>query len=224
MKRRPEEPLADENLWLLTMSDLLMILLALFVLRLSMGTLPDRRALKGAVPPGIVTGGTPSMRLDSNGRGSSTPAKDGTQFLEHETGGGGRFALPGVVARERGLDTTIELRSVFSASTDELSFLGAENLGKIAKAIAGERVEIGVAVHIAPDTYPAISSAELATLTISRMDAVLRQLIDAGVEPQALYGNFTELRKPSVTSGEDRASEMVELLIRRSFTPKQLGR
>ena len=236
MINRPnrEEPLIDETAWMLTLSDLLMLLLTLFALRLSMGQLrPDSLPSAAKVDSGEGSGeGLSQLRVDAltntarQGELAATlddqAAAGSTLFLKHESGGGFNFA--GVQAAQRGLNTEIALRSVFSSQTAELTFQGAENLQRVAKAIAGEQLEIGIAIKFSEDTYRDIPADEIASLTTARMAAVLRQMIDGGVEPQSLYGNFAESAKPSVTSSEDVASESVELLIRRSFTPPQFGR
>ena len=231
-----DEALIDETAWMLTLSDLLMLLLTLFAMRLSMGQLrPESLPAADRAESGNGTGeGLPALRLNAltaAGRIGELSAqldgraKEGTAaILERESGGDGSFALSGVVAAQRGLTTEIHLRGAFSAATPELSFQGAEQLKRIAKAIADEQVEIGIGVKISADTYQDISSEEIASLTTARIRAVMRQMIDAGVEPQALYGNFAELRKPSVTYSEDGASEMVELLVRRSYAPQRLKR
>lgn len=236
MNRRQtrDEPLIDETAWMLTLSDLLMLLLTLFALRLSMGQLrPESLPAATKVSAGNGTGeGLAKLRLDaltSNTRtGELAASLDGRAsagsalFLKHESGGG--FNLAGVQATRRGLTTEITLHGVFSSLTSELTFQGAENLQRVARAIADEQLEIGVAIKLSANTYRDIPADEIASLTSARMAAVLRQMIDGGVEPQSLYGNFAESAKPSVTSSEDAASESVELLIRRSFTPTQFGR
>lgn len=235
-RRSPDEPLIDETAWMLTLSDLLMLLLTLFALRLSMGQLrPDSlpSATKTATGEGSGEGlatlrvdtMTPATRTGELGASLDGRATTGSAlFLKQESGGGGGFHLAGVEALQRGVTTEITLRGVFSSQTAELTFQGAENLQRIAKAVAGEQLEIGIELTLGRDSYRDIPPAEIASLTSTRMAAVLRQMIDGGVEPQSLYGNFTESAKPSVTSSEDGASESVELLIRRSFTPPQLGR
>ena len=206
--------------WMLTFSDLLLLLLTLFVLRLSMSTL-DASKLKdsfsefptslsgpflgfdlelGGAPSGIDLI-NPQMSKETqqlvSGIADGLGKKLGLPQPEAESGGSSIF--PGGVKLQsiRGGARVLLPSSSFPAGTTEFSFSAAETVQTIAKSVAGQNVKIHIASHTddsTPTAHP--SNWELSS---SRAMAVVRQMIDAGVAPQSIsaagYADSKPLKK-----------------------------
>lgn len=187
-----------DNAWMLTFSDLLTLLLTLFVLRLSMSSLSKNTEAAGDIRNDGTAAHTTSP--DSRGEHQTPEQSPGALFtgiatrqlteslgkpLEKE-GDKVSFASDFEVER-RGDGSVIKLGgSTFQPGSDELSFRAAEAVSALAKGLIGKKSRIRIAGHtddvpINTDRFP--SNWELSG---ARAISVARQMIDAGVDERSV--------------------------------------
>lgn len=165
------------SVWLLTFSDLLTLLLTLFVMRYAMSAIDNQRWLGLAASVRSAVHG-PAM-IDETKSKHDTLVK-----LEQLLRGIEQASSEGVTAvlQRRGNKAVIELSgSVFFGSTDELTVSGKHRLLELARALVGLPVLIDISAHAqltARDESPFASPWDLSSAWAA---ATVRQFIDAGV-------------------------------------------
>ncbi len=185
-----EETQVPRALWLLTFSDLLMLLLAFFVMRLAMGT--NDKHYPSLQPTAAATTVGESIENPKQ----LPPVK---------------IAPKGFVAKN-GSQTEFILDGVFVGGGEELTFHGMESLGALGASLVGVRgAQIRVEAQVRGNALEgAVNGSQTAwTLAASRAAVAVRQLIDAGVEQQALRAVGTVVQNLSGSDSLDRSSERV---------------
>ena len=196
-KGRPAHDMPD-NAWMLTFSDLLTLLLTLFVLRLSMSSLSKNPEVAGEIPGD----GTAAQTTDPDTEGThKTPEQSpgalftgiATRQLTETLGeplqqqGEKAYFASDFEVERLGDGSVIKLGgSTFQAGSDELSFRAAEAVSALAKGLIGTISRIRIAGHtddvpINTDRFP--SNWELSG---ARAISVARQMIDAGVDERSI--------------------------------------
>lgn len=221
-KRKGTRPAHDssDNAWLLTFSDLLTLLLTLFVLRLSMSSLSKHSEAAGAVPgSGNAQQAVHSGQQGTNSNPEQSPGAFFTGIastqLKAALGGpvqesGDKVSFPSDFELERRGDGSI-IRlggSTFAPGSDELSFRAAEAVSALAKGLAGKNARIRVAGHtddtpINTERFP--SNWELSG---ARAIAVARQMIDAGVDERSISAVGYADTKPLVDNRDQHTRHL----------------
>ncbi len=222
--------------WMLTFSDLLLLLLTLFVLKLSMSSL-DGNTLQRALSSYIMgaetnqrPGGSRSgnelqiedVRLAATSERILTAIRDGLASLSGETqgkreSGGGEKVLSDSIdisILESGI--ALRLPSVFPNQGVEMSYRAAEQLKVIAKSVEGENVRILLTAHASGKLPLDAPFPSLWELTAAQAESVSRQMIDAGVGAQSIslfgYGKSKPLLEERGESA-DYQNRRVEILV-----------
>jgi len=190
--------------WSLTFSDLLTLLVTMFVLRFSMYSLPkktlndqlrsfptrvvgkevDQQAAE--TPDDFWLSVIPGKSEKISAMSDSLSRVLGAPERETEFGSGRRFGSTIVLTPSPGVLTASLLNSAFSADGDELTFEASEAIRTIGKTFGGPDFDIQIAATaLLPKNQPSdfASDSELST---ARALAVLRQFLDAGVDAQVL--------------------------------------
>ncbi|MFN8392312.1 MAG: flagellar motor protein MotB [Bdellovibrionota bacterium] len=209
----------DPMLWMITFSDLLMLILTMFVMRLSMLTLDlgKHPGTPSATQSAASVNGvsvnppqTPQQREKTQHSGGlaetapllETPTEPReaekltavTQAFYHIFGqqaplsvgqSDGRFGSEMTIRYHAGRLTASLLDGSFGAPGDELTFHGSEAVATIAKTFGDGAFDIHISAHsrLLNETDYFGSDLELSS---ARALAVLRQMLDAGVDPQCL--------------------------------------
>lgn len=166
-----DEPMIAADLWMLTLSDLLLLLLSMFVMMLSMADLSGG-AFKKKLP--VVTEQPETEPVRSSNR---TVLASLSALRDTKDSSRGGF-------RERPELFSVSLAHSFTAEGNELTFDAVEVLMAVARTVKEGR--LGVTVELFLPHLPAGTDGEEQQRIIERAGVVIRQLIDAGVEREAL--------------------------------------
>lgn len=229
------EEISSSYAWMLTFSDLLLLLLTLFVLKLSMSSL-DGTTLHRSLSAYILgeeayerPGGTrvrgelqvEEIELTPQTERILTAIDDGLARLAGEAqgrreSGGQRIVQDSIEVQAKAEGVLIRLSSPFPGQGTELSFRAERHIAVVAASVKEEDVELLVTAYTAgvqPEESEFLSSWELSA---AQAEVIVRQMIDAGVEAQSIsvfgYGNST----PLVSSTEkvaDYQNRRIEIIV-----------
>ena len=200
-----DDVISSSYAWMLTFSDLLLLLLTLFVLKLSMSAIDGSslfRALSYFDLHGSKTASHDGTRLSNElqvrsfqptPKGSRLLAaiSDAVQQSDGEIQGtkenGGEVSIGNsvrVIPLEAGV--SIEFASPFPNSGVELSFRVEKQLRAIIFALRNDRLRYSISAYSPLDDAPNSEFPSAWELTAEQARSVARQIIDAGVEPQSI--------------------------------------
>ncbi len=229
------EEITSSYAWMLTFSDLLLLLLTLFVLKLSMSSLDGNtlhRSLSAYIlgeeaydrPEGERARSelqVDAIELAPQSERILTAIDDGLARLAGEAqgrreSGGERIVQDSIEVHANGEGILIRLSSPFPGQGTELSFRAEQHLAVVAASVKDEEVELLITTHTAgvePEQgeYPSFWE-----LSAAQAELLARQMIDAGVEAQSISVFGYGKSKPLVSSSEkvaDYQNRRVEILV-----------
>ncbi len=222
--------------WTLTFSDLLTLLLTMFVLRFSMYSLPKKtlndslvnyptravglggdRADENIVPQDYWLSTLPGSRERLAAMSDSLSRILGAPEPETESGNGKRFGSGLILTTSHGMVTASLLRGAFANQNDELTFEAAEAVRTIGKTFGTPEFEIRISSTAVLSGDQENDFASDADLSTARGMAVLRQFLDAGVDAQVLsLGSYGGAQRGVIGRdyGETLPDERVDISIR----------
>ncbi len=195
---------ADVFAWMNTLSDLLLLLCTFFVLKLSMSTLETETSREKLVQ---LQGSLFPMRSQASNVSEIlvTDAKQGQEAVSSDaavadalnkiaaeeavpgSGGGLGANRSSMNVTTEGGEIRIELGSrVFSSGTEEFSFYGERILSALAATLRSKELDLGIYLHTGTLDQSEDDPRSPWSFSRARSMAVLRQLIDAGVDPQTI--------------------------------------
>ena len=210
---QPEGP--DPYIWMITFSDLLMLMLTMFVMRFSMLTLTPLKPAPRAVA-GVATEQTPppssreAMKLaelsgsfsrifgESTGNATSSPVK--------------KFGSDIALRYENDILTASFFEGSFADGSELLTFKASEAVSTIVKTFDSPAFELNISAEAKIDTeYPGAfgSDGELST---ARSLAVMRQMLDAGVDSKRLSASSYGSSRADAAVKTDNGSEFISRL------------
>ncbi|MCB0324008.1 MAG: OmpA family protein [Bdellovibrionales bacterium] len=223
--------------WLLTFSDLLLLLLTFFVLRFSMLTL-DGNTLERAFSQfslesdGVfrpraerslssfeldVTRLSPALQTAIRAVSDGLASELGEVQSRREAGG---IIVFDDALELRPTEDVLEVRllpTTFPTGTTELSFIAERLITALGRSLADGGVEATIVVHTAQDAPREAPFRTAWELSRAQAVRIARQMIDAGVEPQSIsvmgYGDSklqTETDEPKRETRKNR----VEIVLR----------
>ena len=199
--------------WSLTFSDLLMLLVTMFVLRFSMYSLPKKTLNDNLRSYPTRVAGTPVAQTEKEipddywlsvipGNSEKLAAMSeglsrvlGAPERETEFGSGKRFGSTMILTPSPGVLTATLLKSAFAGAGDELTFEASEAIRTIGKTFGSPEFDLQIAATAILSKDQPSDFASDSELSTARALAVLRQFLDAGVDAQVLsvasYGSAT---------------------------------
>lgn len=174
-----DEAQAAHSGWLVTFSDLLTLLLTMFVMRYAMSTISST-ALQDTI-------GAADRKLPADTTPGTTPASQLTESLSMSLGSeliasfGDNSDAPVLWRIENDQVVLVLSGTYFLSESDELSFRGKELLSSLTKSVSDRVGAVRIAAYTEEDPP---SSAEYPSpweLSRAQALAVARQMIDAGL-------------------------------------------
>lgn len=167
-----KEELFDSQAWMLTLSDLLLLLLTMFVMMLSMTTLESRKV------PRIA----PSLQSSGSAGGSSSSAGAFFASLDPAVKSGARIESEQAAGRPTYF--TVSLDHAFLYGTSELTFDALEVVRATARSAKDGGLAVTAEISV-PSTAGELKTAAFDRI-VERSQVIFRQFLDAGVEREAL--------------------------------------
>lgn len=217
----------EPELWLITFTDLLMVLVAMFALIFSMNVINEAslRSLLARIPRVATATTAPKLveddwlrdaALDPASLATLHQITDGfTQLLGAPSVGGSAGPLKvyrgGMTVSFGSNAITAHLGAgSFAQDTSELTFQSEETIRVMARALRGTAfpIEIETYRRSAGATSPADRSWPLAE---ERSLAVLRQFLDTGVGPGTLFAAARVLNSERSAAGDDPEETVVRI-------------
>jgi len=203
------DPAAGSMSWMVTFSDLLMILLTMFVLRLSMSSIEHAQvhetfdAIKRNLAFELPESTMPAYNAETGQQAKEVKNLNPNARIAQRATQGLLSVSPHLISSEGSqgtprVDTSIQVEAtdegvlvllgggLFETASDELSFKAEEAIRTISKIAIEEKASVIVAGHT--DDVP-IQNQRFPSnweLSAARSIAVIRQMIDAGVSPKQL--------------------------------------
>lgn len=236
------EDFDDSTAWMVTFSDLLTLLLTFFVMQLSMSTLDTQTiienlkhlsgkeiitetAQKGALKQEedaplesdlktlTTTESVDSLNREVSAENLTETGKISAQTLNQLIPGN----QPDITLQQEPEGTRLLLgTSTFLSASDELSFDAAQTIGALGMFLKNRHAKITIAGHTDSDVIQTKRFPSNWELSSARAIAVVRQLIDAGVDPQTLsavgYGDSKPIADNNTEEGRAK-NRRVEVFI-----------